>query len=189
MMGNENFWTDIISQPLVNSAENVEAMMQEQCKDVKAASCGLIDARFVKLAFTTRKTGSMLSSREIFQNLTDPKTELVEDTALNLTDANDSYSPSDYAFDLFTTQYKFRIMTVRLGAVYPIDLVLDEDIFYQTKDVYPDEILISNENNLIVVQNDNELKECLGVIISKNEKMKYIVHKMIESERALRAVS
>ena len=74
----------------------------------------------------------MWTSQEIRQQFTGPKTVKVEETALDLTDANDSYSPSDYAFDLFTTEYKFRVLTMRLGAVYPIDLVLDDDIFRQT---------------------------------------------------------
>lgn len=186
MVGSENFWADIIDQPLENSAENVEAIMQGQCEDVKAASSGLIEARFVKLAFTTRTTSSMWSSRELMQHITGQKTEKVEDTALNLADANDSYSPSDYAFDLFTTEYKFRVLTMRLGAVYPIDLVLDDDIFRQTIDLYADEIHISVGNSRIVVQNDDELKACLKIIISMNEKMKFVVRKMIETERALR---
>ncbi len=186
MVGSENFWADIIDQPLEKSAENVEAIMRGQCEDVKSASGGLIEARFVKLAFTTRTTGSMWSSRELMQYLTDQKTEKVEDTALNLTDANDSYSPSDYAFDLFTSEYKFRVLTMRLGAVYPIDLVLDDDIFCQTRDLYAEEIQVSKENNLIVVQNDDELKDCLKIIISRNGKMQFVVRKMIESERAMR---
>lgn len=188
MVGNENFWANIIDQPIEKTAENVEAIMQGQCADVNSASRGLIEARFVKLAFTTKTTGSMWSSRELMQHLTDPKTEIVEDTALNLTDANDSYSPSDYAFDLFTTEYKFRVLTMRLGAVYPIDLVLDDDIFFQTWDLYSKEIQVSKKNKLIVVQNDDDLKGCLKIIISRNEKMKFVVRKMIESERALRAV-
>lgn len=186
MVGSENFWADIIDQPLEKSAENVEAIMRGQCEDVKSASGGLIEARFVKLAFTTRTTGSMWSSRELMQYLTDQKTEKVEDTALNLTDANDSYSPSDYAFDLFTSEYKFRVLTMRLGAVYPIDLVLDDDIFCQTRDLYAEEIQVSKENNLIVVQNDDELKDCLKIIISRNGKIQFVVRKMIESERAMR---
>ena len=189
MVGSENFWADIIDQPLEKSAENVESIMQGQCEDVKAASRGLIEARFIKLSFTTKKTTNMWTSQEIRQQFTGPKTVKVEETALDLTDANDSYSPSDYAFDLFTTEYKFRVLTMRLGAVYPIDLVLDDDIFRQTKDLYAEEIQISEENGRIVVQNDNELKGCLKIIISTNEKMKFVVRKMIESERALRTDS
>lgn len=187
MVGKENFWTDIIDQPLANSAENVESIMQGQCEDVKTASRGLIEARFVKLAFTTKTTGSMWSTQEMKLQFGSPKPIKVEKTALNLSDVNDSYSPSDYAFDLFTTQYKFRVLTMKLGAVYPIELVLDEDIFCQTGDLYPDGITVSKHNGLIVVQNDNELKDCLEIIISRNEKMKFIVHKMIESESALHA--
>lgn len=186
MVDNDNFWADIIDRPLEKSAENVEAIMQGQCEDVKAASRGLIEARFIKLSFTTKKTTNMWTSQEIRQQFTGPKTVKVEETALDLTDANDSYSPSDYAFDLFTTEYKFRVLTMRLGAFYPIDLVLDDDIFRQTKDLYAEEIQISEENGRIVVQNDNELKGCLKIIISTNEKMKFVVRKMIESERALR---
>lgn len=189
MVDNDNFWADIINRPLEKSAENVEAIMQGQCEDVKAASRGLIEARFIKLSFTTKKTTNMWTSQEIRQQFTGPKTVKVEETALDLTDANDSYSPSDYAFDLFTTEYKFRVLTMRLGAVYPIDLVLDDDIFRQTKDLYAEEIQISEENGRIVVQNDNELKGCLKIIISTNEKMKFVVRKMIESERALRTDS
>ena len=189
MVDNDNFWADIIDRPLEKSAENVEAIMQGQCEDVKAASRGLIEARFIKLSFTTKKTTNMWTSQEISQQFTGPKTVKVEETALDLTDANDSYSPSDYAFDLFTTEYKFRVLTMRLGAVYPIDLVLDDDIFRQTKDLYAEEIQISEENGRIVVQNDNELKGCLKIIISTNEKMKFVVRKMIESERALRTDS
>lgn len=55
MVCNKNFWTDIIDQPLEKSAENVESIMQGQCEDVRSASRDLIDARFVKLAFTTKK--------------------------------------------------------------------------------------------------------------------------------------
>lgn len=189
MVDNDNFWADIIDRPLEKSAENVEAIMQGQCEDVKAASRGLIEARFIKLSFTTKKTTNMWTSQEIRQQFTGPKTVKVEETALDLTDANDSYSPSDYAFDLFTTEYKFRVLTMRLGAVYPIDLVLDDDIFRQTKDLYAEEIQISEENGRIVVQNDNELRGCLKIIISTNEKMKFVVRKMIESERALRTDS
>lgn len=186
MVGSENIWADIIDQPLEKSAENVEAIMQGQCEDVKSASDDLIDARFIKLSFTTKKTTNMWTSQEIKQQFAGPKTVKVEETALDLTDANDSYSPSDYAFDLFTTEYKFRVLTMRLGAVYPIDIVLDDDIFRQTWDLYAEEIPVSKKNNLIVVQNDDELKDCLKIIISMNGKMKFVVRKMIESERAMR---
>lgn len=185
-MCNKNFWTDIIDQPLEKSAENVESIMQGQCEDVRSASRDLIDARFVKLAFTTKKTTNMWTSQEIKQQFTGPKLVKVEETALDRTDANDSYSPSDYAFDLFTSEYKFRVLTMRLGAVYPIDLILDDDIFCQTWDLYAEEIQISKKNNLIVVHNDDELKDCLEIIISRNEKMKFVVRKMIETEKALR---
>ena len=47
-------------------------------------------------------------------------------------------------------------------------------------------IMLSKKNNLIVVQNDDQLKDCLEIIISRNEKMKFVVRKMIESERAMR---
>lgn len=186
MVGSENFWADIIDQPLNNSAENVEAIMQKQCADVKTASRDLIDARFIKLSFTTKKTTNMWTSQEIKQQFTGPKLVKVEETALDRTDANDTYSPSDYAFDLFTTEYKFRVLTMRLGAVYPIDLILDGDIFCQTWDLYAKEVQVSKKNNLIVVQNDDELKDCLEIIISRNEKMKFVVRKMIDSERAMR---
>ena len=186
MVCNKNFWTDIIDQPLEKSAENVESIMQGQCEDVRSASSDLIDARFVKLAFTTKKTTNMWTSQEIKQQFTGPKLVKVEETALDRTDANDSYSPSDYAFDLFTSEYKFRVLTMRLGAVYPIDLILDGDIFCQTWDLYAKEVQVSKKNNLIVVQNDDQLKDCLEIIISRNEKMKFVVRKMIESERAMR---
>ena len=186
MVCNKNFWADIIDQPLEKSAENVESIMQGQCEDVRSASRDLIDARFVKLAFTTKKTTNMWTSQEIKQQFTGPKLVKVEETALDRTDANDSYSPSDYAFDLFTSEYKFRVLTMRLGAVYPIDLILDDDIFCQTWDLYAEEIQVSKKNNLIAVHNDNELKDCLEIIISRNEKMKFVVRKMIESEKALR---
>lgn len=189
MVCNKNFWTDIIDQPLEKSAENVESIMQGQCEDVRSASRDLIDARFVKLAFTTKKTTNMWTSQEIKQQFTGPKLVKVEETALDRTDANDSYSPSDYAFDLFTSEYKFRVLTMRLGAVYPIDLILDDDIFCQTWDLYAEEIQVSKKNNLIAVHNDDELKDCLEIIISRNEKMKFVVRKMIESERALRTDS
>lgn len=189
MVCNKNFWTDIIDQPLEKSAENVESIMQGQCEDVRSASRDLIDARFVKLAFTTKKTTDMWTSQEIKQQFTGPKLVKVEETALDRTDANDSYSPSDYAFDLFTSEYKFRVLTMRLGAVYPIDLILDDDIFCQTWDLYAEEIQVSKKNNLIAVHNDDELKDCLEIIISRNEKMKFVVRKMIESERALRTDS
>lgn len=186
MVGSENFWADIIDQPLEKSAENVESIMQGQCEDVRSASRDLIDARFVKLAFTTKKTTNMWTSQEIKQQFTGPKLVKVEETALDRTDANDSYSPSDYAFDLFTSEYKFRVLTMRLGAVYPIDLILDDDIFCQTWDLYAEEIQVSKKNNLIAVHNDNELNDCLEIIISRNEKMKFVVRKMIETEKALR---
>lgn len=188
-MCNKNFWMDIIDQPLEKSAENVESIMQGQCEDVRSASRDLIDARFVKLAFTTKKTTNMWTSQEIKQQFTGPKLVKVEETALDRTDANDSYSPSDYAFDLFTSEYKFRVLTMRLGAVYPIDLILDDDIFCQTWDLYAEEIQVSKKNNLIAVHNDDELKDCLEIIISRNEKMKFVVRKMIETEKALRAES
>lgn len=186
MVCNKNFWTDIIDQPLEKSAENVESIMQGQCEDVRSASRDLIDARFVKLAFTTKKATNMWTSQEIKQQFTGPKLVKVEETALDRTDANDSYSPSDYAFDLFTSEYKFRVLTMRLGAVYPIDLILDDDIFCQTWDLYAEEIQVSKKNNLIAVHNDDELKDCLEIIISRNEKMKFVVRKMIETEKALR---
>lgn len=158
MVGKENFWTGIIDQPLANSAENVESIMQGQCEDVKAASRGLIEARFVKLAFTTKTTGSMWSTQEMKLQFGSPKPIKVEKTALKLSDVNDSYSPSDYAFDLFTTQYKFRILTMKLGAVYPIELVLDEDIFCQTRDLYPMELQFPSIKGQLLFKMTTSLK-------------------------------
>lgn len=57
MVGKENFWTGIIDQPLANSAENVESIMQGQCEDVKAASRGLIGSSFCQTCFYHQNNG------------------------------------------------------------------------------------------------------------------------------------
>ena len=183
MGAKDNLWADIINRPVIDSAENVRSIMKQQCDDVKTASRGALNARFIELAYTTKKTSNIWTSREIAQQFSGPKTVTIEETALDLDDANDSYVPSEYAFDLFSSKYKFRVLTMKLGAVYPLDIVLDDDIFNQTNDLYPEGVGVSKSSNLIVVHNDNELTDSLKVIISENEKMKFIVQKMIHAEK------
>lgn len=183
MSEQENFWSELLMGSITDSAENVERIMQQQCADVKSATNGYIQARFIRLAFSTKKIENAWGLLEPINKMSADKTVRVEDTALDRADANSSYNPTKYAFDLYTSRFKFRVFTMQLGAIYPVEMELDDDIFDQTKGLYPLGIDISRERPSIFIHSDAELLDGLKIIISQNEKMKFIVQKLMRSER------
>ena len=177
-MGN-NLWEIPSLEESFNSTENVIPLLKEQGEYLKKSTNGIIMARFDRL--------SIPISERINDYFSKTKESFLEDETMrdkdsedeNRMDVSEFYKFSRYGFEIYSKNYKFRIFEVILHPLYPIDLILDEDI--------SDEICIfllsPIKNYRVSVSSDSELLELIGTIF-KTKKVKYIIQRLLREAKS-----
>ena len=124
----DNVWAGVFGEDISYSTKNVIPFFKRQCEQIKVGSNGRVRARFKKLEFTERQAN--LPSSVSAMGLIPAGGEVVREEmdALDGIDLNDFFEPSDYAFDVYSEKYKFRVLTLELGAIYPLRFYLDDAI-------------------------------------------------------------
>ena len=94
-------------------------------------------------------------------------------------DVSEFYRLSRYGFEIYSKKYKFRIFEVIIHPMYPIDLIIDEDISDEIS------IFLSSpiKNYRVSVSSDIELLEQISVIF-KTKKVKYIIQRLLREAKS-----
>ncbi len=177
---NDNLWAGAFDAETHDSADGVIPFFERQCKSIEESSGGKVRARFKKLEIVEKQTGAgvgALTAVALAASIAGG-TVREEKDALELEDANDFYNPSDYVFDVYSNKYKFRVLTMELGMVYPVSCELDTGIAEELKDDlerFADPI---NQVEGLWLHDDGELESFIGLLVSRSRKLRAILVKM-----------
>jgi hypothetical protein len=82
-------------------------------------------------------------------------------------DANKLFSDVEYRFDVYNDFYRFSVLRLKYNIVYPVTILIDEDIAQE----------LAKEPS-IEINNDMELKELLKSIFNSKKLIAIITHIM-----------
>ena len=170
-------WAGVFNASAPDSTEGVIPFFDRQCENIEEYSGGRVHARFKKLEIVERKTPGALSAAGLAVSFTD-RTVREEKDALQLEDANDFYDPSDYVFDVYSDKYKFRVLTLKLGMVYPVRGELDSGIAEELKANLKSLADPIDRNKGIWIHDEDELGNLIELIVTKSRKFRAILVKM-----------
>ncbi len=177
---NGGLWTELFdAQPNPNGlTDGVIPFFEQQCKDIEKSSCGKVHARFKKLEIVERQTGVATLTNAVMLASMVGETVHEEKDQLTQEDANGFYEPHEYVFDVYSDQYKFRVLSMRLGMSYPVSFDLDDGIAENLGDDlerFSDPI---NGDKGLWIQSNEELNALIELIVSRSRKFRAILIKM-----------
>lgn len=174
MADEKNLWANIFSDGAPNSTDNVIPYFEEQCNNIESSSQRKVHARFERLQMVPKSTG--LAAITAISSIAGAVE--TEKDPLPQQDANDFYDPQTYAFDVYNETYKFRVLTIELGATYPIEVKLDKGIaegLGELLDGYVDPMGLCRG---IWINDDCDLNNFMKMLTEHSVKLRYIVVKL-----------
>lgn len=158
------------------SASSVLSLMQEQANLLETKTGGKVKADFslIHYQYKTKRNyasalQSVLDTVRVLSPLTEPAGEIVEqDERQDLEDASHFYEKGKYKFEIYSSKYKFRLLTLEYQSVFPLNLEIEYGIL---------EDKVTTEE----IKSIEELKSLLGSVFTSN-KVRFIIQKMIDAE-------
>lgn len=179
----DELWTGLFTEEPLDSTDDLIPFFERQCHLIESGSGGRVHARFKKLELVKRSTNSA-ALVDVFQASMIGGTVEEEKDALQQVDANKLYEPSDFVFDVFSDKYKFRVLTIHLGMIYPVSFKLDDGIEKELEDDLERFEDFYGMGEGYWIQNDKDLNALTELIISRSRKFKAILRKMASEQLA-----
>lgn len=144
-------------------------ILREQARAIKSETNGIVSATFSKMNYKTGPTHAMKSLSLIATAIASATYEEVLDEELSgKKDVNDLYSITKYKFEIFNSEYRFRLFIVYYREMFPISLDVDEGILQDIQ-----------YKNAAPLSSNKELKTALSDIFS-SFKVRSVVAKMLQ---------
>lgn len=127
---NESFWGfDNSSMDELVATDRIVEVMNDQCKYLYDYIQGKVFALFDVI----KREGALLSviktmsevSKYVSKNATIQDT-VGEVTINELIDASDIYCEKEYAFEIYTDTYRYRLFSLKMASIYPVKMKIEE---------------------------------------------------------------
>lgn len=178
----DELWAGLFTEEPPDSTDDLIPFFEHQCQMIETSSGGLVHARFKKLELVKRATNAAVLADVLQASMIGGAVE--EEDALRQVDANKLYEPSDYVFDVYSDKYKFRVLTIHLGMIYPVSFKLDDGIEKELEDDLERFEDFYGMGGGYWIQNDKDLNALTELIISRSRKFKAILRKMASEQLA-----
>ena len=163
----ESLWPKFEDEVLEEN--NSIQILRDQAKAIKTETNGIVHATFSKMNYKSGATDVVKTIGQIASAISSTSgEELLDKELAGKVDVNALFKKTRYKFEIYNTEYRFRLFVLNYSEMFPISLDVDGGILEDTqyKNCYP---LSSND----------ELKDTLKEIFSSN-KVRSVVSKMLQ---------
>lgn len=182
----ENFWGDIY-QSNDEKTDGIIKIMNEQCRFLYENTNHKVFAVFDEINRTNSYIQSVLKPLLDYSSINRNRTYSVLQgeeyignvTTENKIDAGSMFYSKQYAFEIYTKTYRFRLFEVLLTPAYPIDITIDEGIYNDIGENLYDYKNRNGKNNSIIINSESEFCILLKSLL-QNRKVKYVINQMIK---------
>lgn len=156
----DNPWVGVLSHPQGNVTSNIPAYFDGQGRKLSEASGGRITGVFAE----TRLVNDALSASydvSAAAKIAAALASMPKPPELRLQDADEMYEEKEYCFEIRSDTYRFRLLTLRFGPLYPVTMRVDDGVFRDlsgssgrfslTKDGHPRQLSIKDDEDLDAV--------------------------------------
>ena len=169
----ESLWPDF--EELVIEQNNSLQILKTQARAIKSKTNGIVSATFSKMNYKLGSANKLISAGQMLSALVSPAYEEVLDKELaDKVDVNDLYKKADYKFELYNSEYRFRLFVLYYTELYPISLEVDEGILED----------VPYKNGAPISSNE-ELESVLREIFS-SKKVRSVVGKMLQQGKKMK---
>ena len=157
-----------------NSIEenNSIGILRDQARAIKSITNGIVNATFSKINYKPGPANALKAIGQFVNTLTGSYEEVLDEDLKDKEDINALFLVNKYKFELFNSNYRFRLFVFNYSELFPVSLVVDEGIL--------DDI---NYTNGAPISNNTELKSHLKEILSSS-KVRTVISKMLQSENS-----
>lgn len=184
MKGYDNLWGDSLEKGKLDLTDSVFDIMKQQCQYLKQKTNGRVLGKFSRIKkVTTPVAPSMTTALETFISKTGTMgvTEVMEeDDMVKRQNADVLYREQKYGFEIYNNIYRFRIFEVSISPVYPIKLLLDEEIEEEISDSLGSFYWNDQSGEYLQVKNEQALLKCLKLIFT-SKKVRFILYRMLQN--------
>lgn len=166
----ETLWDDSLDSRDITTTGNVVGLMGKATEALREKTDGNVRGRFIKVKKLAGAEAALLELSKASSKLLDND---------GLADANDLYASKRYAYDIISGTYRFRLFSVVLEPVYPLDLVFDEGVLKEMREASLTPYSGPNASGAIRVDNDDDLMAVFSNAIA-TRKVKYLLQKLCD---------
>ena len=181
----DNPWLEVFDGHREKTTDNIVSYFEKQAKMLGEASGGRIKGMFALTKDANRSISAIMSaSLALSETLTDAVNlgAMGCTSATDLLDANGMYKRQEYCFEVRSDRYRFRLLTLVFGPLYPVTMNVDRGVcdnlakfderFAFSEDM-PCEISVADDADL-----DKTFRKLL-----ESDKLKYICSRLMEGSK------
>ena len=178
MAAADNPWFEVLSKPQGKSTANIETYFSVQGKMLSEASGGKIEGVFDE----TRVVNDSLSSSVDIAGMAVAISkfgEIRRTPNLNLLNADEMYRKHDYCFEIRSEAYRFRLLTLEFGPLYPVTMHVDDGVYMEF--ARPSgRFALSKEKRPrpLIIKDDDDLATVFKLLLS-SKKLNYICNRLM----------
>lgn len=162
----ESLWPKFEEQDVEQN--NTIQILRAQAKAIKEQTDGAVCATFSKMTYKPGPTSAIEAIGRMVSSMSSPIYEEVLDEELaNKTDVNTLYRITKYKFELYNSEYRFRLFVLNYCEMFPLTLTVDEGIL--------EDIAYKNETPIIC---NADLENTLRDIFS-SFKVRTVISRML----------
>lgn len=174
----DNPWVGVLSRPQGKTTDGIIGYFTEQGKKLSDASGGIITGVFAE----TSKVNNALSTTYDFSGAVDAVASFVEmrkAPELDLRDASEMYERHDYCFEVRSAAYRFRLLELSYGPLYPATMRVDDGV-YRDLAKSSDRFALAKDgkSRLLTIKDDDDL-DCVFLSLLKSKKLNYICNRLM----------
>ena len=178
MQTEDNYWNKLFENKTDKSTDNVIDYFNSQADQLAQASNGKVTAILDKRVNLDRDNDALGNIALAVQAVV-KCSEVDSVIKPRLKDANDLYSDGSYAFEIRSNSYRFRLLEFELGALYPLNIVLDEGVFNELDSSIKQHFAANDEDSIytLTINCDNDLDVLFKAILN-TRKVAFLVKKL-----------
>lgn len=178
MQTEDNYWDKLFENGSGKSTDNVIDYFNSQARQLAEASNGKVTAILDRRINLDRDNDRLANMAMALQAVV-TYSEVGSVIKPRLKDANDLYSDGSYAFEIRSESYKFRLLEFELGALYPLNIALDEGVFNELGSSIKQRFSVNDADSIytLAVESDDELDVLFKAILN-TRKVAFLVKKL-----------
>ena len=161
-----SLWPNFENEGLEDN--NAITILREQAKAIKSETDGRVRATFSKIQYKSGMITTVKAFSQMAASIGVPVEDEPEEDLKDKTDINVLFDSTRYRFEIYNSEYRFRLFILNYSELFPISLIVDEGISKE----------ISYNNNESISSN-SELEYILSEIFG-SQKVRTVVSKMIQ---------
>lgn len=181
MCASNNLWANVVkSDGDYEDTSKVIPFFRGQANDLGEMTGGKVTALFdaTEKLINPSSVGAILSSALASSGLA--SSSFLDDASRPLDDANSLYFENHYAFEIRSNRYRFRLFSLTVRPLFPVEMRVDEGVLDDVEDLLRGVAEREDGTTNITIHSFSDMTRCFEVLLG-SKKLGYLVRSLMTS--------